>query len=863
MIRQIVPARAFLSHASKDKRFVQQVFDDLGPTLAEIDQVTFEPGKLNWDVILRALDRSGVFVLFASQDSLSSDWVANEIAEALTRLQNKKIKRILVYCLDKTTFKLLDPALKRFNIVRLEKTPLVCARQIRGVLAEVFSEQSHTEVFVSRDENVAELKRLVIDPSKDYRTLAVSGFDRLGRRTLVRRFCQDIYGSFNPPSKSVMVETTTSLDDVFRDLLNLQYGAVEQTALVQRIQDFSRSSELEQAAITGQEIRAIYNQREFAQFVDAGGLLGEEGDLSAMMQGVVSQNADIKDLLHILILYRNPPEWAKRKYPDTAFYRLPPLSDSQAETALLHELKTRRCFLSKEDVLSLNNAIEGHPANIDYVVGYIFQDGDLNRIRLGEALDESSEFANWKRARATAYVGNFAFSATERLLVGLLVRYRALPTEVLARYSQEKNISTPELGRALGRLLEFNLIDVNASQYRLIRPLRDALERDSRFNLNSQESDEFAKSLVANLESYGEGDSVPIALIDSASIAAIRAGAITTGWVHQLVLPSHYIWLSRESYHKRDYPASLDYALKALNLSATMTHEARLEALRFAGLSSARLGLQDQFQNTIQQIGSLRGKRAVGSRWFLEGLNARLEGRLENAQTALKKANEFLPGSIDVQRELIGVFLARRDFPEALSLAKALIQRAGDNPFVLDGYLQARIAVTTNVDELTYDAEFVRRLDQLEAVGDGPGLSFFALRRTDLALKRGDVPEALKYAARAVHCTEYLPAAHAAQAKAFLAADDYDRAWAALQKIEELGSRRHRVRDRLEKLALYQVRFDYNLRRSSFDFCRSDIENIAQFDPNQARSMKLDLVHRVMTSGASINPALAQWLKTT
>ena len=89
------PARAFLSHASEDKPYVQQVFDDLGPTLAELDEVTFEPAKFNKDVIIKAMDRCSVFVLFASNTSIKSPWVALEIKEAVARLSDYRLSRIL------------------------------------------------------------------------------------------------------------------------------------------------------------------------------------------------------------------------------------------------------------------------------------------------------------------------------------------------------------------------------------------------------------------------------------------------------------------------------------------------------------------------------------------------------------------------------------------------------------------------------------------------------------------------------------------------------------------------------------------------------------------------------------------------
>src|SRR5262249_24645462 len=384
--------------------------------------------------------------------------------------------------------------------------------------------------------------------------------------------------------------------------------------------------------------------------------------------------------------------------------------------------------------------------------------------------------------------------------------YRALPAEALARYMHEKQIGTSVVGHALGRLLELNVIDINGGEYRLIRPLRDALERDSRFAVTAQQSDEFAKSLCENLQDYGAGDSVPIALIDSATIASIRSNKTARGWVHQLVLPSHYIWLARESYHKRDYQESLDHSRRALSLSATMTMEAKLEALRFGGLSSARLGLEDDFAQILHQIDKLGFKRAHGIRYFLSGFYSRLKGNLEAAHSALIEASKILSGGIDIQRELVAVLLARREFDAALTLAKDLVERADNNPYVLDGYLQAKIAVAPSVESLTYDPDFSRRLEQLQDVGDGPGQSFYCLRKVDLAIKKRNKAEALEYSGRALVNTPNLPSAHAARARALILDGDYDNAWNELKTLDEIGSRKNRVRDGLERLLLYQVR---------------------------------------------------------
>jgi hypothetical protein len=79
--------RAFLSHSSSDKDIVGQVAIHLGRAAVIFDAFEFKVGDDFRDAILAGLERSDIFVLFASRKALTSDWVKLEIntaSEALT-----------------------------------------------------------------------------------------------------------------------------------------------------------------------------------------------------------------------------------------------------------------------------------------------------------------------------------------------------------------------------------------------------------------------------------------------------------------------------------------------------------------------------------------------------------------------------------------------------------------------------------------------------------------------------------------------------------------------------------------------------------------------------------------------------------
>lgn len=64
------------------------------------DLESFETGMEFKNSIERHLDDSCIFVLFASRDSLLSDWVNFEIEEAWFRKLRRKLASCLVYIID-------------------------------------------------------------------------------------------------------------------------------------------------------------------------------------------------------------------------------------------------------------------------------------------------------------------------------------------------------------------------------------------------------------------------------------------------------------------------------------------------------------------------------------------------------------------------------------------------------------------------------------------------------------------------------------------------------------------------------------------------------------------------------------------
>jgi len=187
--------KAFLSHSSKDKGFVESVADQLRPGTYELDSQTFDAGLVNSEAIVRSLQRCDLFCLFLSKDAVSSAYVNFETLLGMEFIASGKIGRFLAVCLDEEAFQHASANVRFFNIVRKSLGEESTARLILGnlvVAAKIAATHSHP--FIGRESELVELERQVTDyrrpPSK---ALFLSGNFGAGRRTIAQKFYEDQY----------------------------------------------------------------------------------------------------------------------------------------------------------------------------------------------------------------------------------------------------------------------------------------------------------------------------------------------------------------------------------------------------------------------------------------------------------------------------------------------------------------------------------------------------------------------------------------------------------------------------------------------------------------------------------------------
>lgn len=165
--------KAYLAHSWEDKPYVDRVAHHLGRALVVYDKMCFEPGLDFRDAILEGLDKSGLFVFFASKRSLQSTYVKYEIDEANWQLLSGEMGGAIAIIIDKDVRANQLPHWMQRSLIASIESPIQAARIIRTRLLQG-SGLGKQPPFVGREHDLAEFAReLIVSPEEMPRRIIV------------------------------------------------------------------------------------------------------------------------------------------------------------------------------------------------------------------------------------------------------------------------------------------------------------------------------------------------------------------------------------------------------------------------------------------------------------------------------------------------------------------------------------------------------------------------------------------------------------------------------------------------------------------------------------------------------------------
>ncbi|MYD98227.1 MAG: hypothetical protein F4X98_12710 [Gammaproteobacteria bacterium] len=736
--------RAFLSHSSKDKGYVESVATMLRPGTFELDSETFDLGSINSQAIVSALERCDLFCLFLSSQSAISPYVDFETLLGIESVASGNVSRFLAICLDETAFETAPERAKHFNIVRYIPHPDTTARMIEGHLISLAT-ATDRNVFIGREDELKELGHQITDHSRPpSKALYLSGNYGAGRRTIARKIYRDYFPHVTQVFPVLRIGPFAGLDELFRTVLGSLRPTIRAEELLARIEDFNVATCGQRAQIVASELNALLHVREAAFVIDDGGLLTDSG-------GLVREINDVLDHLsskpHPPVVFVSPrmiPRRLRRPANDVSYLAVRSLSREATERIISALLRNEGLTVNEEELEQLVDLSDSHPFNIYRMIEEI---SDSNHSTF---LASPADFIDWKHRQSSEYVGRMNLTHTDVQLLSILNLVPELDFTSIVNVLEADGGAVSD---ALLRLVGLHIVESVSDRFMIAPAVRVAVERDRRIRLPVEARRGLVRRLATSLSMRLEEGTAPVVLIDSTILACLQGSDQMPEIVGAFLLPSHYVWMANNHYNSRRWSDCIRYGKKALERTDRLSARGIVAACRLLCLAAARLGNQRAFSEGIARLESTADDEwAKSNIAFLNGFNLRLKGRLPGAEEFFRLAYRYSPGNFSAARELAAVCLARGSLDESERFAREAHERAPRNPYVVDilvSVLIRRTRESGNRDNVELDDMF--RL--LEQVGEEGGRSFYTTRRAEFEHLCGDNEKATELIEKAVEMT--------------------------------------------------------------------------------------------------------------
>ncbi|SNB83255.1 MULTISPECIES: toll/interleukin-1 receptor domain-containing protein [unclassified Agrobacterium] len=794
--------KAFLSHSSKDKGYVEEVASLMRPGSYELDSETFDAGLLNSQAIIQALRRADLFCLFLSSNSVQSAYVEFELLLGLEFIASGKIAKFLAVCLDEEAFSQASANAKFFNIVRKRLTPESAVRLIEGTLISTGkADEIGFNPFLGREKELLELERQISDHSRPAaKALFISGNHGSGRKSLAKAFYQTQFPRSGKMIPEIKIDDFTGIHELYRNILSTLRPTLTAKELRSRIQAFELVNLDEQRRQTADLLNALLPAQEAAFLVDNGGILTDSGSLTDEINGLISKLATRPHPPAIIIAPRMIPSKFRRQENDLAYVGVRSLSYEATKRLLSRLTKDKDIILSDEAMDELIKLSDGHPFNIYRLIQEIEERGALS------FLSSPSDFLDWKHRQSSEYLAKLYLTELDIQILALL---RSVPELDFSAIVSALSVDAETTSDALSKLSHLHVVDGTADRFQISPALRVAVERDRRIKLPKAVEQNAMRNIANSLSVRLEEGTASISLVNTAIIASLDSSENLSGFAAAFLLPSHYVWMAKRYYDQKSWEDSIRHAREGLKGAARLSIEGVVAACRYLCLPGARIGDADAFDEGMSKLEAINTTNWVGSNVaFLKGFQARLKGLLPKAEPLFRRAYELSPGNTSAARELASICLARDNLDEAERFAREAFGQAQRNPYVVDIFLA--VLIRKHGRNAKRVSEINEMFDVLEKVGEEGGKSFYTTRRAEFEHLWGSNKEALRLIELAIKKTPRLFEPQRIYAEILLKDGNKIRASSVIDGMREMVNARD-VEDSRTNYRAYLVTYSHYL----------------------------------------------------
>lgn len=677
-------AKAFLSHSSSDKELVEKLAIQLGKNNCHYDKFTFEAGNITLNEIFKSLEDTDVFVLFISNEALSSKWVQKEITKAHVLHSDLRIDRIFPIIIDKNiTYedKRIPQWIRKPYNLKVFDNPVIILKKIRQLLRESnFKKYAHlrelNDLFVGRNDIMQEFERKLvnIDNTKPTSIIASSFFEGIGRRTFLRNglIKTRVIDKWYEPIP-ISIGSKESIEDFLYKL-----NFVESTPEIFK-QDFAQQDLKSKIKLGTKYIRKFADTNEILFVIDEGSIVLPNHTLVGWFTEIISA-PELQNQVCICLISKFKPygPYIKR-LGNVLNFQVDELSAEDTQTFFLQYLNIIGQQLSPDDVRYFLDYLKGIPGQIIYAANLIESMGVTNAKSFVNDIEEFDEL------RALSILDFLKDDALSSQMLIALSKFEIISYDLVYRIFGESE----EVYRSIQKLFDLTLFFSVSSTHEYLKlnsSIADYINR-SKLELERTISDrikEVGKEFIQTPLELNENSDYSEFLFTLENL--IRENKPVPS---KFLIPSFILKSIIKEYNDRHYKTVIQLASKLLENEIKFDYQIVRETRIWLCLAYCRKQ-NDKFFEGINYFNKRDNESQIDYH-FLLGFYYRNGDKMDLAEEHFLQVLEIDENHSRTKRELVNVYLRKGEYMKALNWAKDNYYRFKTNVLHIQAYFTCLI----------------------------------------------------------------------------------------------------------------------------------------------------------------------------
>lgn len=669
--------KAFLSHSSKDKEsYVRNVANWLGKDNITYDELTFEEGERPLDEIIKNLDNASLFVIFLSENALSSPWVQKEIIEAKNRLDTSELNKVFPIIIDDNlTYedkRIPDWLRDNYNLKPIKRAQ-VAAKRILNKLREL-SWSKHPQIkkrntiFAGRNDHQENFEERLHDFDKPKPiAIIVSGLAGVGRRTFLHRalYKTKVTECSNKPS-SIMLDRNVSIEDFILKLNDL--GLVD---LGDQILSLSDKTMEEKEKIIHTIMDSAYSSKELIYLVDDGSLVNYERSISSWFLNVVNSYKSNNFPIFCIaskynVNFKNRPN-NERFY----FIELNELNSNERKRLFVQLIELYELNLDKNVFEDVSAILSGFPDQVMFAVDVLRMDPAT------KIADKIPTIVQFNTDKASILLNKYDSQVIVLDFIRLLAQFEVISSDFIFSIVREDEYYSILEMLAAEHIVE--LIGLDGEIIRLNDIVRDYIKRN-RIKLNpdfSLKIQDKVKDIINSDDIFERDSSEYIFTLKEALKSNIKID-------DKLLIPSHYLRCMKDLYYgKGNLDRIVELADVILQKEKTLEYRVLQDIRYYLCLALAK----KKDKRLLKEVQNIKGDEHT----FLLGFYYRRCGRLREALEKFETIVNAKYVGDRAKREIVQVYVQLEEYDLALGYAKNNYEGHRGNQFHTQAYFNCLV----------------------------------------------------------------------------------------------------------------------------------------------------------------------------